>query len=86
MTKKVEKLIVLCSISKGDKMSEKVGRTFYDIFAENKIPVLLLATLIAVAVYKGYKVTFPGGFVFPEKRRFCFGLLSWLACLTKCDC
>lgn len=43
-------------------MSEKVGRTFYDIIAENKILAFLLVALIAVAAYKGYKITFPGGF------------------------
>ena len=27
----------------------------------------------------------PGGFAFPEKRRFCFGLRAWWGCLMNCN-
>jgi|GEM_PF-4370258 len=43
-------------------MSEKVGRTFYDFVAENKILALVTVALIAFAIYEGYRFSFPGGF------------------------
>lgn len=52
-------------------MSEKVGRTFFDLVAENKVLALAVVALIALAVYEGYKFSFPGGFSItpPETKR-----------------